>query len=63
MHALFCFVVAEINPYSVFKNLTIYVCMYSKQIIGWRANARHVLLYLTDAGFHFAGDGKVCNIL
>ena len=30
------------------------------QIIGWRENARHILVYLTDAGFHFAGDGKVC---
>ena len=29
------------------------------QIIGWRDNARHILVYLTDAGFHFAGDGKV----
>lgn len=29
------------------------------QLIGWRRNARHLLLYITDAGFHYAGDGKV----
>ena len=33
-----------------------------EQIIGWRENARRILVYLTDAGFHFAGDGKVSNI-
>jgi protocadherin alpha len=26
-------------------------------IIGWRANARHILIYITDAGFHHASDG------
>ena len=31
-----------------------------KDDIGWRSNARHLLLYSTDAGFHYAGDGKVC---
>lgn len=28
--------------------------------IGWRDEARRLLLFSTDAGFHFAGDGKVC---
>ena len=30
-----------------------------KEQIGWRDNARHLLLFSTDAGFHYAGDGKV----
>lgn len=27
--------------------------------IGWRDEARRLLLFTTDAGFHYAGDGKV----
>lgn len=27
--------------------------------IGWRKNARRLLVYTTDATFHFAGDGRV----
>ncbi|KAJ9595960.1 hypothetical protein L9F63_012853 [Diploptera punctata] len=27
--------------------------------IGWRENARHLLVVSTDASFHYAGDGKV----
>ena len=27
--------------------------------IGWRDRSRKMLLYSTDAGFHYAGDGKV----
>jgi len=27
--------------------------------IGWRRGSRKMLLYSTDAGFHYAGDGKV----
>jgi protocadherin alpha len=30
-----------------------------QDLIGWRDNARHLLLYITDAGFHYAGDGKL----
>lgn len=30
-----------------------------KEEIGWRESARHLLLFTTDAGFHYAGDGKV----
>ena len=29
------------------------------QVIGWRPNARHLLIYITDAGFHHAADGYV----
>lgn len=31
------------------------------QSIGWRAGARRIVVMATDAGFHFAGDGKVCE--
>jgi protocadherin alpha len=27
--------------------------------IGWRQKARHLLVFSTDADFHFAGDGRV----
>lgn len=30
--------------------------------IGWRDQARRLLVFSTDAGFHYAGDGKVCSI-
>lgn len=26
---------------------------------GWRERARKMLVFSTDAGFHFAGDGRV----
>lgn len=29
--------------------------------IGWRDQARRLLVFSTDSGFHYAGDGKVCN--
>lgn len=32
------------------------------QLIGWRQVSRKLLLFITDAGFHFAGDGKVGGI-
>jgi len=31
--------------------------------IGWREKARHLLLFSTDAGFHYAGDGKLGGIV
>lgn len=30
-----------------------------KDRIGWRDQARRLLVFSTDAGFHYAGDGKV----
>jgi protocadherin alpha len=30
--------------------------------IGWRERSRKMIVFSTDAGFHFAGDGRV-NIL
>lgn len=27
--------------------------------IGWRTGSRRLLLFSTDSGFHYAGDGKV----
>ena len=44
------------------------MCMWSfvalnlVQLIGWRQVSRKLLLFITDAGFHFAGDGKVGGI-
>lgn len=32
-----------------------------KKEIGWREKARKLLVFSTDAGFHYAGDGKVCS--
>lgn len=32
------------------------------KIVGWRQMARKILLVTTDAGFHYAGDGKVSYI-
>jgi len=29
--------------------------------IGWRQKARHLIVFSTDANFHIAGDGKVCE--
>ena len=29
-----------------------------KNEIGWRDKARRLLVFSTDAGFHYAGDGK-----
>ena len=31
-------------------------------LIGWREVSRKLLLYITDAGFHYANDGKVNEI-
>eukprot|EP00102_Acyrthosiphon_pisum_P022565 XP_016659775.1 PREDICTED: integrin beta-PS-like [Acyrthosiphon pisum] len=31
--------------------------------IGWRERARRLLLFSTDAGFHYAGDGKLGGII
>ena len=45
----------------LFCNPRTYVRTYSiLQIIGWRDNpARRLLVYMTDADFHFGADGKV----
>nr|AAB66911.1 integrin subunit betaPo1 [Ophlitaspongia tenuis] len=32
-------------------------------LIGWRDVSRKLLLYITDAGFHFAGDGKLGGLI
>jgi protocadherin alpha len=31
--------------------------------IGWRPASRKLIVYSTDAGFHFAGDGKLAGIV
>jgi len=30
-----------------------------REKIGWREKSRRLLVFSTDAGFHYAGDGKV----
>lgn len=40
--------------------LQVIVC---QDIIGWRERARHIVVFLTDAGFHFAGDGKLGGVV
>lgn len=34
-----------------------------KEQIGWRPQARKLLVFSTDDGFHYAGDGKVYKFL
>lgn len=34
-----------------------------KDVIGWREHARKLLVFSTDAGFHYAGDGKVYYVI
>ncbi|CAI5444386.1 unnamed protein product [Caenorhabditis angaria] len=33
------------------------------QTIGWRERARKMLVFSTDAGFHFAGDGRLAGVV
>lgn len=34
-----------------------------KEQIGWRSQARHLLVFSTDAEFHIAGDGKLAGVI
>lgn len=34
-----------------------------KNTIGWRAQARHLIVFSTDAEFHIAGDGKLAGVV
>lgn len=34
-----------------------------KKEIGWRDQARRLLVFSTDAGFHYAGDGKLGGVI
>lgn len=34
-----------------------------REQIGWRDGARRLLLFSTDAGFHYAGDGKLGGVI
>eukprot|EP00057_Strongylocentrotus_purpuratus_P012905 XP_011667379.1 PREDICTED: integrin beta-1-A [Strongylocentrotus purpuratus] len=33
------------------------------EVIGWRPKARHLVIFTTDASFHFAGDGRLGGIV
>ncbi|XP_072391431.1 integrin beta-PS-like [Diabrotica undecimpunctata] len=37
--------------------------MVCKDKIGWRDQARHLLIFSTDAEFHIAGDGKLAGVI
>ncbi|XP_017489485.1 PREDICTED: integrin beta-PS-like isoform X2 [Rhagoletis zephyria] len=37
--------------------------MVCRQQIGWREKARRLLVFSTDAGFHYAGDGKLGGVI
>lgn len=37
--------------------------MVCKERIGWRDQARHILIFSTDAKFHHAGDGRLAGIV
>jgi hypothetical protein len=34
---------------------------FPKDVIGWRNDSRKLIVFSTDAGFHYAGDGRVDN--
>lgn len=38
-------------------------CLVCQQEINWRSKSRKMLVYTTDAGFHYAGDGKLAGIV
>lgn len=40
----------------------LYSTLTSQDLIGWR-NVTRLLVFSTDAGFHFAGDGKLGGIV
>lgn len=40
----------------------LYSPLTSQDLIGWR-NVTRLLVFSTDAGFHFAGDGKLGGIV
>lgn len=53
-----CLQCFKINWYKIPK-----ICLcFSKEQIGWR-NVTRLLVFSTDAGFHFAGDGKLGGIV
>lgn len=41
------------------RNALIMLLLNTQDAMGWRSNARRILLYASDSDFHFAGDGKV----
>jgi hypothetical protein len=37
--------------------------MECEETVGWRDDARHIVIYLTDAGYHFAYDGLLTGVV
>lgn len=56
---LCCHMVTNMCIYLSFVALHVIWLLWLQNDIGWRAQSRKMLLFSTDAGFHFAGDGKV----
>lgn len=44
------------------SSLTLFDVLHLQEQIGWR-NVTRLLVFSTDAGFHFAGDGKLGGIV
>ena len=47
------------NTHTHSHNILTYIHI---QIIGWRSDALRMLFYVSDQGYHLAGDGRVCYI-
>lgn len=54
-----CHILSCSNTFSLKK--IVFFLVYQEQI-GWR-NVTRLLVFSTDAGFHFAGDGKLGGIV
>jgi len=52
------------EPLSFLYQIQILTLVFSTILqIGWREKARRLLVFSTDAGFHYAGDGKLGGIV
>ena len=52
-----------INTFVYVTNFLNVYFLLSQSRIGWRNHSRKMLLFSTDADFHYAGDGKVCLLV
>ncbi len=44
---------------NIIKKKSILNMFVLKDVIGWRNDSRKLIVFSTDAGFHYAGDGRV----
>ena len=47
------------NAHAVLALLQVILC---GEEIGWRDEARHLIIFLTDDSYHFAGDGILAGL-